>query len=112
MKIKNSACLGLAIIFVFAGGCASAHKTTTTETTVTTYPAVSQEQKDFSNKGYITRQQDESVSQESETTTTITTTDTETERPGVISSTFHAIGYVLAIPFIIIGGLFKMIFGG
>jgi len=99
-------------IFVLAlvgAGCASTHKTTTTETTVSTYPAANQEQR-IGNSGYIVRTQDNEVVERSETTAT--TTETKAERPGIISSTFHAIGYVIALPFIIIGGLFRILFGG
>ncbi len=96
---KNAAYLGLVIVFVSLGlGCATTRKTTTTETTVTSNEPA-----------------EVSSDQQSETTTT-TTTETETEtkakRPGIISSTFHAIGYVIALPFIVIGGLFRIIFGG
>src|SRR3989338_10317406 len=96
---KNGAYLGLVIVFVsFGSGCATTRKTTTTETTVTSNEPA-----------------EVSSDQQSETTTT-TTTETETEtkakRPGIISSTFHAIGYVIALPFIVIGGLFRIIFGG
>ena len=101
-------------LFVSMGmGCAGTHERTTTETTVT-YP----------NKGVIyqkgqqtTRtvttsddQRNEEAVAISETTTT--TTETKTEHPGVLSSTLHAVGYVISLPFIIIGGLFRIIFGG
>ena len=99
---KNGAYLGLAILFVSMGsGCASTRKTTTTETTVT-YSDEAAAKEGEQNKGVVV--------ETSETTTT--TTGTKPERPGVISSTFHAIGYVIALPFIIIGGLFRIIFGG
>lgn len=108
---KNGTYLGLIVFFISMGlGCANTHRTTKTETTVTTYPTVGQEQKNLNNEGYIIRQQDKTVSEKSETTTT--TTETEAERPGLVSSTFHAIGYVISLPFIIIGGLFRIIFGG
>jgi len=106
---KIGAYLGLAILIVSVGlGCASTHKTTTTETT-TTYPneaaAYEGEQRTTTNvphnKGYLYKSE-----------TTETTTETKTERPGVLSSTLHAIGYVMALPFIIVGGLFRIIFGG
>ncbi len=95
--------LALILLFVSMGlGCASTHKTTTTETTVTS-----------PNKGVLyQRDQTNNVVTEKTETTTTTTTETKTEHPGVISSTFHAIGYVIALPFIIIGGLFRIMFGG
>ncbi|HBG60656.1 MAG: hypothetical protein A2306_09900 [Omnitrophica WOR_2 bacterium RIFOXYB2_FULL_38_16] len=103
--------ISLLVSMVF--GCASTNKTTTTETTVT-YP----------NKGVIYHagqhttttvttsddQQNKEIVEKSETTTT--TTETKAEHPGVLSSTFHAVGYVISLPFIIIGGLFRIIFGG
>ncbi len=95
----SSACLGLiTILLVSVGaGCASTQKTTKTETTVT-YSS-----EESGNVG-------EQATSTSESTTT--TTDTKAESPGIISSTFHAIGYVIALPFIIIGSVFTMIFGG
>ncbi|MDO8580920.1 MAG: hypothetical protein Q7S13_05515 [Candidatus Omnitrophota bacterium] len=94
-QFKNGAYLGLTILFVSMWlGCASTHPTTKTETTVST----------------TGDQQNSGVVDQSETTTT--TTETKAEHPGVISATFHAIGYVISIPFIIIGGLFRIIFGG
>lgn len=98
---KNGVYSGLIIFFVFMGlGCAGTRKTTTTETTVT----------HSDGSTVYEEEQNEGVVGTSETTTT--TTETKPERPGVISSTFHAIGYVIALPFIIIGGLFRIIFGG
>lgn len=101
----------LSMFFVLTGlGCAGTHKTTKTETT-TTYP----------NKGVIyqggqqttttitTSDDQKAVAQKIETTTT---TETKDEHRGVLGSTLHAIGYVISIPFIIIGGIFRTIFGG
>ncbi|OGX05917.1 MAG: hypothetical protein A2Z88_02455 [Omnitrophica WOR_2 bacterium GWA2_47_8] len=102
---KNGVYLGLIILFVSMGmGCASTHKTTKTETTVTTYSPADRE----NNKGYIAQQQDTPISEKSETTTT--TTEAKAEHPGILSSTLHAIGYVVSLPFIIVGGLLRMIF--
>jgi len=99
--LKNGAYLSVTILFISVGlGCAGTRKTTTTETTVT-HSDGSVVYVEEQNKGAVGT---------SETTTT--TTETEPKRPGVVSSTFHAIGYVIALPFIIIGGLFRMIFGG
>jgi len=107
---KSGAYLGLIIIFVSVGpGCAGTRKTTTTETTVTTYPSADQMEEARNNEGYLIRHQKEAVVATSETTTT---SETKAGSPGIISSTVHAIGYVIAIPFIVIGGLFRMIFGG
>ncbi len=96
---RSSTYLGLIMVFVVLGsGCTTTKETTKTQTTVT-YPdqvKSSDAQKD--------------VVVESQTTTT--TTQDKSEKPGILSSTFHAIGYVLALPFIIVGGFFTMIFGG
>ncbi len=97
---KNGAYCGLVIVLVSMGlSCATTRKTTT-ETTVT----------HSDGSAAYEEEQNEGAVGTSETTTT--TTETEPKRPGVISSTFHAIGYVIALPFIIIGGLFRIIFGG
>jgi hypothetical protein len=101
---------GLCILFVSTSwGCASTHRTTKTETTVTYGDGTP------GNRGNVRTatkvdQPDSVVIEKSETTTE--TTDTKTEHHGVLSSTFHAIGYVISIPFIIIGGVFRTIFGG
>lgn len=98
----------IALLVPMVIGCASTHKTTTIEKTVT-YP----------NKGVIYHGGQQTISDEQQNTearesddTTITTTETKTEQSGVLSSTLHAIGYVIALPFIIIGGVFRIIFGG
>jgi cytoskeletal protein RodZ len=96
--VMASAFSGLIVVFILIGsGCSSTRQTTKTETTATSPSAQSGNRED----GVVSK---------SETTTT--TTQSEPESPGVLSSTFHAIGYVLALPFIIVGGLFKIIFGG
>ncbi len=89
---------GLIVIFILIGsGCSSTRQTTRTETTATSPGAQSSDRED----GVVSK---------SETTTT--TTQSAPESPGVLSSTLHAVGYVLALPFIIVGGIFKIIFGG
>ncbi len=109
---KRSVCMGLALfLFVVIGaGCASTHKTTTTKTIVTS-PA------DEGNKGYFNNtatvgtsndQQNNPVTQKSETVTT--TSETKAGHPGILSSTLHAIGWVIALPFRLVGGLIGWIF--
>lgn len=44
------------------------------------------------------------------TETTTTTTEEEPKSPGIIGSTFHVIGTVIAFPFKVIGKLFQAIF--
>ncbi len=111
-EFKRSVSIGLAVfIFVVIGaGCASTHKTTTTKTTVT-YPT------EEGNKGYLKNtatvdtsndQQKNPVTQKSETTTT--TTETKAEHQGILGSTLHAIGWVIALPFRLVGGLIGWIF--
>lgn len=119
MKIlvnKKSVCIGL-VLFLFAvigAGCASTHKTTKTTTTKTTatYPA------DEGNKGYLknsTRvaasndQQDNLVTQESETTTS-TSTEAKAGHQSILGTTLHAIGWVIALPFRLVGGLIGWVF--
>ena len=75
-------------------GCASSHKTTTTETTVTR-PAVEESERN-------------SEVEKKEITTT--TTETKAEHAGILGTTFHVIGYIIALPFTIIAGLFHIIF--
>lgn len=107
--VKPSAYVGLAILFVSMGwGCASTNKTTKTETTVT-YPNEG-EQTTTTTVTTSGDRQNREIVEKSETTTT--TTETKDGHPGILSSTFHAIGYVISLPFIIIGGVFRMIFGG
>ena len=106
---RNSVYLGLAMVFVLMGaGCASTHKTVTTETTVTTSPSAYQEQEVRNNRGYIVGYEGETVVEKSETTTS--TTETNSRHPGILSSTVHAIGWVIALPFRLVGGLIRWIF--
>ena len=96
---RNSVYLGLPIFFVLIGaGCASTHKTTTTDTTVTSP----------NNTAVGGDQQNQGAVEKSETTTT--TTKTPTGHPGILSSAVHVIGWVIALPFRIIGGLIGWIF--
>jgi hypothetical protein len=100
---KNSAYLGLSILFVFVVlGCASTRKTTKTETVVTQSNAAPnpEGQNTASTVSTSTDKQ----------TTTSTTTENKGGHPGIISSTVHAIGWVIALPFRLIGGLIEWIF--
>jgi hypothetical protein len=112
MKIKTKASkywviksvyLGFALCVVLIGaGCASTHKTTTTETTTA-----------YSNSEPVGagEEQDRPVVQKSETTAATTaTTETKSGHPGLVSSTVHAIGWVISLPFRLIGGLIGWIF--
>ncbi len=103
---KNSAYLGFSVLFVFEGlGCASTHKTTKTETMVTQSNDAGQDaaataatSNEHQNKGVV------------EKSATTTTTETKAGHPGILSSTVHAIGWVIALPFRLIGGLLGWIF--
>ena len=106
-NLKKNVYVGFVVAFVALGlGCASTQKTTKTETT-TTYPSEAS-----GNKGYLKTTAANSDDHVVEKTETTTTTEAKAENPGVLSSTLHAIGYVLVLPFIVIGGIFKIIFGG
>ena len=107
--VRNGVYFGLAILLVSMGlGCASTDKTTKTETVVT-YPNEGEQEvtTTVTTSGNLENRE---VAEKSETTTT--TTQTKDEHPGILGSTFRAIGYVISIPFIIVGGVFRMIFGG
>jgi len=114
---KKSVCTGLAlfIVAVMSVGCASTNKTTKTTTTKTTetYPA------NEGNKGYLNNttrvaisndQQNNLVTQKSETTTTVTSTEAKTGHQSILGATLHAIGWVIALPFRLVGGLIGWIF--
>jgi hypothetical protein len=114
-EFKSIVCMGLALfIFIAVGaGCASSHKTTKTTTTKTTVA----NPLDEGNKGYLQNaatvgageeQQENKVIQTSETNTT--TTETKPAHQGILGSTVHAIGWVIALPFRLIGGLIRLIF--
>ncbi len=108
-NLKKSIYVGFVVVFVsFGFGCASTQKTTKTETT-TTYP-----DQVSGNKGYLGNSSASSDDQKAvvEKTETTTTTEAKPENPGILSSTIHAIGYVLELPFLLVGGLFRIIFGG
>jgi hypothetical protein len=109
---KNSAYLGLAVLFVFVGlGCASTHKTTKTETVVTQSNNTTTNEAGQNTETTVTSndQQNKGVVNKSDTTTT--TTETKAPgHPGILSSTVHAIGWVIALPFRLVGGLIGWIF--
>jgi len=109
---KNSVYLGLSVLFVFEGlGCASTHKTTKTETVVSQpngAVANTSGQNTVTTVTTTGNQQNSGVVDKSETTTT--TTENKGGHPGILSSTVHAIGWVIALPFRLIGGLIGWIF--
>lgn len=104
--------LGLVVLLfcVVSAGCASTQKTTKT-TTTETYSTEGE------NKGYLRdstttntsdTQQVSQVSEKTETTTT--TSDKKPEHHSILGSTLHAIGWVIALPFRLVGGLIGWIF--
>jgi len=102
----------LILIILLITGCANTHKITRTERIVTNnnkgmiYPSGQQTTTTITTSD---EQQNKKIVETSETTTT---TETKAEQPGILGSTLHAIGYVISIPFIIIGGVLRTIFGG
>lgn len=104
---KNGAFLVLSVLYVFVGlGCTSTHKTTKTETTVT------QSNDAVANDTGVKSATTESASKDQQSSATTTTTK-ETKpagHPGILSSTVHAIGWVIALPFRLVGGLIGWIF--
>jgi hypothetical protein len=105
---KNGACLGLSVLFVLVGlGCASTHKTTQTETVVTSSDQTVTSQ---GKQGQTTVVTTSPAVQSSQTTNTTTETIKPVGHPGILSSTVHAIGWVIALPFRLVGGLIGWIF--
>lgn len=111
--LRNSAYLGFALLFVFVGlGCASTRKTTKTETVVTQSNDTTTNEVGQNTETTVTSsgdQQNKGVVNKSETTTTTSETR-PAGHPGLISSTIHAIGWVIALPFRLVGGLIGWIF--
>jgi hypothetical protein len=109
---KSSACLGLSILFVFVGlGCAITHKTTQTETVVTKSNNVGADETGQNTVTTVSTsgdQQNKEVVEKTQTTTT--TSEKSGGHPGILSSTVHAIGWVIALPFRLVGGLIGWIF--
>jgi phage tail sheath gpL-like len=125
---KNGAYLGLGMFLIVVGsGCASTHKTTKTETATTVTKSTDAVVNDAGEKTVTTVSttgdpqnktvttvsttgdpQNKSVVSTSQATTA--TTETKPGHPGLISSTVHAIGWVIALPFRLIGGLIGWIF--
>lgn len=105
---KNGAYLGLAVLFVFVVlGCTSTRKTVKTETTVNQSKDAAA--LDAGQKSATTGST--SNNQQSSTTTTTSTAETKPAgHPGILSSTVHAIGWVIALPFRLVGGLIGWIF--
>ena len=110
--VRSGVYLSLSVLFVFVGlGCASTHKTTKTETTVTQSKSAAPNEIGQNNATTVTSadQQNKEVVNKSETTTTTTETK-PAGHPGILSSTVHAIGWVIALPFRLVGGLIGWIF--
>jgi hypothetical protein len=106
---KSGVFLGISALSVFMVlGCASTHKTTQTETVVTSSEQVVTSQ---GKEGQTTIVTTSPTVESSQTTNTTTATETKpTGHPGILSSTVHAIGWVIALPFRLVGGLIGWIF--
>ena len=87
-------------------GCASTQKTTQTasETNVS-YPNKTVVTSDGQNMTVTDTKTDVQQSSAS-------TTETKQNNPGFVVATFKAIGYVVSLPFVLLGGLLRGIFGG
>lgn len=110
---KNSVYLSFAVLFVFVGlGCASTRKITKTETVVTQSNDTTANKVGQNTAATVSTssdQQNKGIVNKSDTTTT--TTETKAAgHPGILSSTVHAIGWVIALPFRLVGGLIGWIF--
>lgn len=108
---KNGICLGFSVFFVLAGlGCTSTRKTTKTETVVTQSNDAATNEVGHNSATTVSTsdQQGEGSMEKSRTTTTSETK--AAGHPGILSSTVHAIGWVIALPFRLIGGLIGWIF--
>lgn len=105
---KRATYLGFCVLIIFVMlGCTSTHKTTKTETSVT------QSNDAVANDAGVKSATTESASKDQQTSTTTTTSTAETKpagHPGILSSTVHAIGWVIALPFRLVGGLIGWIF--
>jgi hypothetical protein len=101
------------IIVVMVSGCASHHQSIKTEST-TLYPhgALAEEAEQNTKTSVHLSGNDHNRKDGEVLQTTTVTTETQTEHPGVLGSMFHAIGYVISLPFVMVGGLIKIIFGG
>ncbi len=86
--------LGLTIIFVSMGvGCASTHKTTTTQTTV--------QHTDVSSAPVKTVEK---------STTTTSGAESKPTHTGILGGFFHILGSIIAFPFVVIGNVLQAIF--
>jgi len=93
---------------VSVSGCASTGKTTkTVSATTVSQPTTTVVRHDGNGVTTTETQTQPGVLQNSTTTTEI-----KEKHPGFIVATFRAIGHVIALPFVLLGGLFRAIFGG
>jgi hypothetical protein len=98
--MRKNGLLVVAVLFcLLAPGCASTQKTVKTETTES-YQKEMAPDEEVRNTGIV---------EKSETTST-TTEAKAAGHPGILSSTVHAIGWVIALPFRLVGGLLRIIF--
>jgi hypothetical protein len=95
---RSSVYMGVVLMMFMSmgAGCASTRQTTTTETTV----------KHTDSSHAVPASEPTAVVEKN----TTTTTETEQGHTGLVGGIFHVIGSVIALPFILIGGLLRMIF--
>ena len=104
--LRTGVYLGSIAGFLLVGaGCASTSKTTKTKTVVT-HP----DQTTVYDNGRDTTTIVAASPNQAETETTTETTQITPSHPGIISSTVHAVGWVIALPFRLVGALFTWIF--
>ncbi len=104
-RFKHNIFTGVALLaFILISGCATTHKTTTTTETTERSDSSQAEKKSVSTDS---NQPNTTVVEKN---TTTTTSETKPEHTGLLGGIFHVIGSVIALPFIFIGGLFRMIF--
>jgi carbohydrate-binding DOMON domain-containing protein len=104
---KKAVYLNVVLFFVFAGlGCTNTRKTTKTETIATTSNSVVTSTGPQGTTSVVTTTP---VTDKSQTITTTTETKPAGHQ-GILSSTVHAIGWVIALPFRLVGGLIGWIF--
>ena len=108
--------LSFCVLAAVGTGCAATHRSSVSETSVTsnnggtittTTPAVVT---GSTVNGTTVTTTAPVATQHTTTSSTTTTTEHEPEHRGVIGSVFHAIGAVLAFPFIVIGNVIQAIF--
>jgi hypothetical protein len=106
-NIKGWAGASLLTLIFLGSGCATTHRTTVTETTLE-YP--NEDISQMQESGSVENSSNGTEETVVERKTTTTTTDIEPKRTGILGGIFNVIGSIVSFPFVVIGGLFRMIF--